>query len=259
MEERRGRGWGYWLSLAGQNWCCRRRRRRHTYGCVTKKFQIRPSTSGGWLVARVFPDKSRGEIRDFKMQLFRARARHKRRHYMRATCVCVLGVCNMPARTCDTGEASRRARRVTAAGEEGGGRERLYYSSYLADSMRRIPHKRTGCSADKWISAGDFVRRLWAFKTNFLARVEVWSAPGKWHGNLIVNSKIPEALCAHLGKSEKNFRTIRAINLFSRGCRQYDIEAGSRVTPILKAKTGTQWRQVTLQWRVSDVCNVVYY
>lgn len=74
------------------NLCCQWKRERKKGGTVrraTKKFGIRVIVVDAkrkirWLAARVFPDKSRGEIRDFKMQLFRARARHKRRHYTAA-------------------------------------------------------------------------------------------------------------------------------------------------------------------------------
>jgi len=61
-----------------------------------------------------------GEIRDFKMQLFRTRARHKRRHYTRNVC----SLCNMRPRTC-AGETSARARDHE---------EWLHCSLYPADS-----------------------------------------------------------------------------------------------------------------------------
>jgi len=52
-----------------------------------------------------------GEVRDFKMQLFRARERHKRRHYTRNVCP---SVCNVRPRTC-AGEAFARARDAECA------------------------------------------------------------------------------------------------------------------------------------------------
>lgn len=108
-----------------------------------------------WLVARVFSDKSRGEIRDFKMQLFRARARHKRRHYTTAQRV---------PRWCVQHEGAhvRQVKPSTPRRSHNTLRRGFIVRRISLTSRAGFLINLTGCPA-KWI-LGKFVRRLRDFR-----------------------------------------------------------------------------------------------